>query len=157
MFVSNSTASSEPAQVESPPPAAPRVQGSATRKVRSRVHGGVKEPRARLLFAPPPPGSPLPSYRRMCPGCHGGLTAPQPAKAHNLFVLCVRDLPPAGKQRHHHVSRCRRWALCSPPRLPHNSFVSSLHDVKLGCLFIPSPEVWEFRTNTQLLNNSPRF
>ena len=85
MFVSNSTASSEPAQVESPPPAAPRVQGSATRKVRSRVHGGVKEPRARLLFAPPPPAP------RFLPtgGCAPAATAASPRHSPQRRTTCL--------------------------------------------------------------------
>lgn len=60
------------------------VMGSR-RKVRSRVHGGVKEPRARLLFAPPPPPS------RFLPtgGCAPGATAASPRNSPQTRTTCL--------------------------------------------------------------------
>lgn len=63
----------------------------SSRKVRSRVHGGVKETRPRLLFAPLSP-----SYRMMCP--QRRRLTPQPPRHRTLFVfLRLLNLPPTGK------------------------------------------------------------
>lgn len=134
------------------------VMGSR-RKVKSWVHGGVKEPRARLLFAPPPPPP------RFLPtgGCAPGATAASPSNSPQTRTTCLFFCvyEPFPRQENSSITTsvgAASWALCSLSRLLQNSFVSSLHDVKFCCLFIPSPEVWAFSTNTQLRNNSsPTF
>lgn len=84
------------------------------RKVRSRVHGGVKEARDRLLFAPPPP-PPTASFLQedVAPAATAASPSNSLANAHRLFVLLrAWDLPPAGKQQHHRVGGC-----CQPSAL----------------------------------------
>lgn len=73
------------------------VRGSS-RKVRSRVHSGVKEPGARLLFGPPPPAPRFLPTEGCGPGCHSGLGPQQPATARNsphrrtaCLFLCVYE------------------------------------------------------------------
>lgn len=71
------------------------VMGSR-RKVRSRVHGGVKEARDRLLFAPPPPRF-LPTGG--CgPGGHSGLTEQQPRKRAQAVCFAARMRPSPGRK-----------------------------------------------------------
>lgn len=104
------------------------------RKVRSRVHGGVKEARDRLLFAPPlpPPAPPLPSYRRMWPR--------RPQRPHRatasqtrtgcLFCCAYETFPRQENSSITASAAAASRALCCPPQLPHGPFVCSLHDVK---------------------------
>lgn len=96
-----------------------KVMGSR-RKARSRVHGGVKEPRARLLFAPPP----TPPLFLPTGGCVPGATAAslsnKPANAHNLFVfLRLWELPRQESSSITTSAGAASLARRIPPRLLH--------------------------------------
>lgn len=104
------------------------VMGSR-RKVRSRVHGGVKEPRARLLPAPPSPPSRFLPTGGCAPGSTAASASNSPQTRTTCLFLCVYETFPRQESRSitTSVGAAAGRALCSPARLPHNSFVSSLH------------------------------
>lgn len=104
------------------PSAGSEVMGSR-RKVRSRVHGGVKEPRARLLFAPPPPHLPssfLQEDVSSVPQRPHLATSPQ-TRTTCLF-FCVYETFPDRTQQHHHVSRCCQFSAFHPTSAPAQFF-----------------------------------
>lgn len=100
----------------------PEVMGSR-RKVRSRVHGGVKEPRARLLFAPLHlrlPSSFLQEDVSSVPQRPHLATRPQ-TRTTCLF-FCVHETFPDRTQQHHHVNRGRQFSAFHPTSAPAQFF-----------------------------------